>query len=243
MAVLLLRLSGPMQSWGDSSRFVRRTTRTEPTKSGVVGMLASALGRSREDALDDLAELEFGVRADQPGSLMVDFQTERPAEGRGKPMPLSYRYYLADAKFLAALAGPRERLEAIDHALRNPRWPLYLGRRSCPPDVSPSMGVTDRYGDVREALAAEPWIASKKFRRTHRGLAELEVSCDAREGDPAESQTDHPVSFSGAGRTYASRGVYRYRVPVEQLSGEGAVGIASGEKREATSLHDPMGFF
>ena len=61
MAVLLLRLSGPMQSWGDSSRFVRRTTRTEPTKSGVVGMLASALGRSREDALDDLAQLEFGV--------------------------------------------------------------------------------------------------------------------------------------------------------------------------------------
>lgn len=74
MSVLLLRLAGPMQAWGDSARFVRRTTRHEPTKSGVVGLLASALGRGREESVEDLAQLEMGVRADQPGTLLRDFQ-------------------------------------------------------------------------------------------------------------------------------------------------------------------------
>ena len=67
MAVLLIRLAGPMQSWGDSSRFARRTTRREPTKSGVVGLLASALGRTREDPVEDLAQLELAIRVEQPG--------------------------------------------------------------------------------------------------------------------------------------------------------------------------------
>ena len=90
MAVLLIRLAGPMQAWGDSSRFARRTTRHEPTKSGIVGLIASALGRSREDSIDDLAQLELAIRTEQPGNVIRDFQTERPMDG-GKPMPLSHR--------------------------------------------------------------------------------------------------------------------------------------------------------
>ena len=43
MAVLLLKLAGPLQSWGSSSRFTERGTEHEPTKSGVVGLLAAAL--------------------------------------------------------------------------------------------------------------------------------------------------------------------------------------------------------
>ena len=119
MSVLLLRLAGPLQAWGDSSRFVRRTTRTEPTKSGVVGLLAAALGRSREEPVDDLAQLELGVRADQPGTLLRDFQTERSLDG-SKVMPLSQRYYLQDAAFLVALGGPRDLLVELDAALRMP---------------------------------------------------------------------------------------------------------------------------
>ena len=46
MSVLLLRLAGPMQAWGDASRFTTRQTRTEPTKSGVLGLLAAvAVGK------------------------------------------------------------------------------------------------------------------------------------------------------------------------------------------------------
>ncbi|MCH3949217.1 MAG: type I-E CRISPR-associated protein Cas5/CasD [Olsenella sp.] len=241
MAVLLLELSGPLQSWGDSSRYVKRGTRWEPTKSGVVGMLASALGRSREDKLDDLSSLEYGVRLDQPGTLLVDFQTERPLGDTNKAMPLSYRYYLADAKFLVALAGDATWLQELDGALRHPGWPLFLGRRSCPPDTPPSLGVRDDYQDVRSALSSEHWLATRRYRRRHQQVTELEVACDARAGEVAESQADLPLSFSGAGRKYAGRGVYRFRIPVNQLGGGRAPTVSSS----ATELpdHDPMSFF
>ena len=57
MAVLLLRLAGPMQAWGVKSRFTVRATELAPTKSGVVGMLASAVGRRRTDPIEDLLAL------------------------------------------------------------------------------------------------------------------------------------------------------------------------------------------
>ncbi len=238
MSVLLLQLAGPLQAWGDSSRFTRRETRREPTKSGVVGLLASALGRSREADLSDLAALEFAVRVDQPGTILRDFQTERPL--KGDPMPLTHRYYLADAKFLVALGGDRNFLCEIDRALERPCWPLYLGRRSCPPDLPLSRGVRDEYADVREALTHEPWVASPWYQKTHasEGVAdELDVVCDAREGELAEYQPDYPLSFAATGRVYADRPVCRFSVP--NPSRERAMG-ESGRPCSAPHDHDPM---
>lgn len=74
-SVLVLRLAGPMQSWGSSSRFTRRSTEAFPTKSALVGLLAAAQGRRRSDPIEDLAELRFAVRVDQPGQLLRDFHT------------------------------------------------------------------------------------------------------------------------------------------------------------------------
>lgn len=237
MSVLLLRLAGPLQAWGDSSRFTRRTTRREPTKSGVVGLLASALGRAREADVTDLAALEFAVRMDQPGTVVRDFQTEHPA--KGDSMPLTHRYYLADARFLAALGGERAFLDEIDRALRHPCWPLYLGRRSCPPDLPLACGVHDEYADVREALAREPWIASEWFRRSRSGgsMDGLEIACDAHAGEPAEFFTDCPLSFAASGRTYADRPVYRYSVPNPSVASRAIVPAVSCA---APNDHDPM---
>ncbi|SER29549.1 type I-E CRISPR-associated protein Cas5/CasD [Parafannyhessea umbonata] len=250
MSVLLLRLSGPMQAWGDSSRFVMRTTRREPTKSGVVGLLAAALGRSREESIEDIASLEFGVRADQPGQLLSDFQTERSLDGK-KTMPLSTRYYLADAKFLVALQGNPEHLCEIADALDSPVWPLFLGRRSCPPDSPIKIGVFDEFEDVRVALKKHPWIASSRYQRAHVGDA-LEVSVDARDGEPCVSQSDFPLSYSGTGRRYANRPVYRFSVDAASLSNRTVEDESqSGNRVSRSSVtsgdlfdeHDPMGFF
>ena len=68
---LLLRLEGPLQSWGDQeSKFVVRRTGEAPTKSGVAGLLCAALGVARPDArrtLPKLNALRMAVRIDRHG--------------------------------------------------------------------------------------------------------------------------------------------------------------------------------
>lgn len=48
MSFGLLWLEGPLQSWGFDSRFGRRATLDFPTRSGILGMVASAMGKPGE---------------------------------------------------------------------------------------------------------------------------------------------------------------------------------------------------
>jgi len=48
-ARLALLFDAPMQSWGHASRFERRTTALHPTRSGVFGLLAAALGINKHE--------------------------------------------------------------------------------------------------------------------------------------------------------------------------------------------------
>lgn len=206
MSVLLLRLAGPLQAWGDSSRFTRRETRNLPSKSGVLGLLAAAQGRRRTEEIEDLAALRFGVRVDQPGQLTRDFQTAINWETHSS-MPLSVRYYLADAVFVAAVEGERSLLEALDTALRRPLFPLYLGRRSCPTSGRVSLGVADQ--PLEEALRNAPWEASAWYRRTRGRQLKLRLVADALPGvaGPTRTARDVPVSFSPVRREYGWREV------------------------------------
>ncbi|WP_444679398.1 type I-E CRISPR-associated protein Cas5/CasD [Halomonas sp. E19] len=141
MATLLLRLQGPMQSWGTTSRFDERDTQLEPSKSGVLGLICAALGRDRSEPLDDLACLRMGVRVDREGVPMRDYQTATGvmnAEGKVKldRTVISPRYYLSDAVFLVGLEGSNtDLLERIQTALHAPVWPLALGRKSFIPSM------------------------------------------------------------------------------------------------------------
>src|SRR5208283_2935738 len=108
MSVLLLRLAGPMQSWGTQSRFSHRDTGLEPSRSGVIGLLCAALGRPRDHSLGDFLPLKMAVRADREGRLMRDYHTAqnvRRADTTKTPQDtvLSERFYLADAVFLVGL--------------------------------------------------------------------------------------------------------------------------------------------
>ncbi|MBO3129038.1 type I-E CRISPR-associated protein Cas5/CasD [Dermatophilus congolensis] len=213
MAVLLLRLAGPLQSWGDSSRFTQRLTRSEPTKSGVVGLLAAAQGRRRSDPIEDLAHLLFGVRVDQPGRIVRDFHTAiRWQEPKRTSMPLSYRYYLADAVFVAGVSGDQNLLEGLNDALKNPSFPLYLGRRSCPLSGQVSLGVHD--AELEEALRQVPWQASAWHRRRQGKEIDLplylDVGATTVTGDTVtEVVRDVPESFSPIRREYGWREVVR----------------------------------
>jgi CRISPR system Cascade subunit CasD len=232
VTVLLLTLTGPLQSWGSSSRFVRRGTESAPTKSGVLGLLAAAQGRRRSDPLEDLASLRFGVRIDQPGRLVRDFQTAHSLDGK-QTMPLSYRFYLADAVFLAAVEGDPELIESVAEALLRPVFPLYLGRRSCPPAGPLLPKVME--GTVEEALAGEPWAARAWYRRSPAVARLPDVHVETVIDCPPDAATavtvrDQPISFDPERREYSWRTV-RY----------GSVRVHSaGARAVSRDAHDPM---
>ncbi|MDO5697169.1 MAG: type I-E CRISPR-associated protein Cas5/CasD [Dermatophilus congolensis] len=207
MSVLLLRLAGPLQAWGDSSRFTRRHTRTEPTKSGVLGLLAAAQGRRRTDPIEDLVATRFGVRVDQPGCLVRDFQTAHRWND-GVSMPLSYRYYIADAVFVAAVEGNDALITGLADAVQSPAFPLYLGRRSCPPEGQVLLGV--EHAPLEDALTTVEWQAAKWYRRRlSEGDVYLEAFVDAvgpSEGLP-DVVRDVPQSWNPERREYSWREV------------------------------------
>ncbi len=149
---LALLLDGPMQSWGHSSRFERRTTALHPTRSGIFGMLAAALGIDKFDAdeaerLREFAALRLTVaalpRRDRrnrtlPIRRLEDYHTVtgiRRASGKvDKDATVqTYRHYLLDARFGVLLEGDGALLETIAAGLRNPRWGVWLGRKCCLP--------------------------------------------------------------------------------------------------------------
>jgi CRISPR system Cascade subunit CasD len=206
MNTLLLRLAGPMQSWGVQSRFTVRDTGLEPSKSGVVGLLCAALGRPRREPVDDLAALTMGVRVDQEGVMARDFHTAMDiltAGGKLKSTEPSNRYYLADARFLVGLAGSDlNLLRRLHAALRDPRWPLYLGRKAFVPGEPVWLEDGLRPGtDLRTALDPEsyPWLGPEH--RRPQGQLRLVLE------DPAgaEVRPDQPLSF--AERRFAPRRV------------------------------------
>ncbi|MEU3796036.1 type I-E CRISPR-associated protein Cas5/CasD [Streptomyces fructofermentans] len=217
MSVLTLRLAGPLQSWGAASRFTRRTTESAPTKSGVIGLLAAAQGIDRGDdaRLAPLAALRFGVRIDQPGTRIRDFQTAHHA-ATGQSMPLSERFYLADAVFVAALEGDHPLLADLNDALTHPVYPPFLGRRSCPPAQPVDLGLHDT--TLETALQQVPWQASAWYRRAHRTRLPqtLTVLREATPGEPGAAQDlrDQPLSFSAAHRRHALRTVITTTVPL-----------------------------
>lgn len=168
MPTLLLRLAGPMQSWGTTSRFDERDSQLEPSKSGVLGLVCAALGRDRAEPVNDLARLKMGVRVDREGLLMRDYQTATGViSAAGKVdmarTVISPRYYLADAAFLVGLEGDdRALLERIHAALRAPHWPLALGRKSFPPGAPLWLEDAIREQGLRDALLAWPRLAQPR---------------------------------------------------------------------------------
>jgi len=170
---LLLRLAGPMQSWGTSSRFQLRRTDAYPSKSGVLGMLLCARGISREESpkeVEPLTALRMGVRVDRGGIADWDYHTAgarigiRKAEGGIKITQstgeyetlLSRRQYLYDASFLVALRGAADAITACARALDSPVWPIFLGRKCCVPSEPVFVGIGS-FETMSEALSSVPW--------------------------------------------------------------------------------------
>jgi CRISPR system Cascade subunit CasD len=197
-----------MQSWGTDSRFVVRGTNLEPSKSGVVGLLCSALGRSRDENMSDLSRLKMGVRVDFPGMVKKEYQTaigERglirlASGGKRETAVISDRYYLNEADFLVGLKGTESLLEELDKALRNPKWHLFLGRKSFVPSVPVWIPDGLKEGSLESVLKNYPWPGV--HRDVPRTLPKsLKTVIETKDGK--EIRTDQPLSFDD--RRFGSR--------------------------------------
>lgn len=209
MSTLLLRMSAPFQAWGYESKFETRRTSREPTKSGVIGLLASALGRSRDESVQDLNELSFGVRVDHEGELLHDYHTVKLNESKTY---VTHRYYLSDAVFLVGLESDNEELlQKLNNAVLSPAFPLFLGRRSCPPTLPLSLGI--RESSLLEALQSEPWLISQYMQKKLKNRSEFKLRI-ITDSDPKDSravrQKDVAVSFDPRKRQYGYRPIVEH---------------------------------
>ena len=222
-AYIALLLDAPMQSWGFSSRFQRRTTELHPTKSGVIGLICAALGLPKGSpeerrTLPELAKLQMTTIAipRNPVRRFEDFHTTGggydkktqpqsiPRKASGGPCDnptVSRRQYLSDARFGVVLAGDPILVRRVAAALENPVWGVWLGRKSCIPAEPIFRGMFDLLTEAERALIGSASI--DQFTRLEE-VANFEAGTD--------SYSDQPVSFgtsdsSAEGRDYALRRV------------------------------------
>lgn len=182
---LLLRLEGPMQSWGYRSRFDYRDTALEPTRSGVIGLICAALGIARGEDILRFNSIRMGVCVDKEGRPERDYHTALDvikADGKGTDTVVSYRDYLADASFTVGLQSEDlQLLQDIADALQRPQWPLFLGRKAFPLAVPPlKPGAAPIEGCLEDHLLSD----DKKKR----------VVLESPDGE--RTQHDWPLCFS-----------------------------------------------
>jgi CRISPR system Cascade subunit CasD len=230
---LLLRLAGPLQSWGERSAFTpQRDTAPFPTRSALIGMFAAAQGIGRDDtrALEQYTDLEFTVRVDRPGLPLVDYHTV----GGGQPKDqtaatsggshkgaavVTRRHYLADAVFVVAVTGPDTTLARIATALHQPHWAPYLGRRSCVPD-EPLLLRTRTPDPVAELLTRTPLSPTTRPDETRQRSAQVSATVpvaflwERHLGDlPTDAVSvdvnDIPSSFAQHHRAHTKRHLHR----------------------------------
>ena len=153
---VIFRLYGHMASWGDIAVGEVRPSYTHPSKSAVLGLIAAALGISRdqESLHRRLADsYGFAVRIDNVGEPLSDYHTVQvPPSGTGRKRTIfatrrdevvtlpreklktiiSKRDYRMDTLATVVLwerASPPHSLEKLAEALQYPGYVLYL---SCP---------------------------------------------------------------------------------------------------------------
>lgn len=211
-AWISLRLEGPLQSWGFDSQYNRRSTGLMPTKSAIAGMCCAAMGADRGSMIESqiiasisamkmlsvaiprvIRECELEVRRLQDYHTILD---TRKADGKLKDCHITQRQYLTDAGFGVVLSGPVTFCNELAESLRDPKWGLWLGRKTCIPTAPVLVGVFSTRDDALLPLLGE--IPLEQFTYQE----EVESFLDGRDSLP-----DQPRSFLSSNREFAPRRV------------------------------------
>lgn len=181
MEFLVLRLYAPLASWGTLAVGEDRPTLSHPTRGAILGLLAAALGirRHEQTRLDDLAlSVQIGTKTYSEGTILRDYHTIQtpPTKKKGQYATrkqelanknhelntiLSSRDYREDGLWVVAIwlsSDASYRLEALQQALCQPVFTLYLGRKSCPLalPVSATIVTTDNLKQALDYDFAQP---------------------------------------------------------------------------------------
>lgn len=240
MSALAFYIDAPLQSWGASSKFQHRDTNSFPTKSAVVGLIASALGIDKHQAkeselLRPIAVLKLTVvrllRAAIPPTRFTDFHTvgggyskkaplwekmSIPPKASGAPFGtvITHRAYLTDTTFAVLLEGDSEQLQRIQSALLDPIWGVWFGRKTCLPasPLTPTLG-DDRQDALNRLLETLPGQSPAP-------LDAFEYQEEVSASDDANGifyQSDQPVAFGehhgAVPAPYRARGIRQHRPP------------------------------
>ena len=211
--LLILRLEGALQSWGENAKWDFRDSSSMPTKSGIVGLLGCAMGLERNsEVLAELAQnITIAVRVDRPGEKFVDFQTitgeplinalGKPRKIDGKPANTvtSSRCYLQDACFTVFLETSEEWQKRILAALEDPKWCMYLGRKNCVPS-RPVLECKDAAFPSLEAALREYPVAER---------AEFPMVYEMEQTDGTAASLLRPDDLIGSNRQFGLRRVWR----------------------------------
>jgi len=179
---LVLRLYGPLASWGELAVGEQRTSASYPSRSALLGLIGASLGVRRDDDAGQVAlsaGYRFGVKLLAAGMPLGDYHTvqfpdiprkfsyrTRRQEVRDKGMLgtiLTSREYRCDSLCtVAVVAGadaPHD-LTALAGAIRQPVFVPFLGRKSCvlALPMDPRLG---EFTTLKEALDSRdgenPW--------------------------------------------------------------------------------------
>lgn len=172
---LTFLLYAPLASFGAPAVGERRGTFDRPTRSAILGLVGACLGLARDDpGQAALAAYRLAILGLATGSQLADYHTaQMPPARRNRRFAtrreeleapdlntvLSRRDYRSDAFHIAALWIDGEAhwpLTALEHAMRQPRFTPYLGRKSCPlglPLAPRIIGADNALAALRARLA------------------------------------------------------------------------------------------
>jgi CRISPR system Cascade subunit CasD len=214
---LVMRLVGPLQSWGFDSQYNRRNTGLMPTKSAIAGMCCAAFGYNRGSDEEEEFLAKFGKlrmtaiaipRIIKKQSLLKEktvelkvrrmhdyhtVQNTRKADGGIKDCHITNRQYLSDASFGVLLEGEKEFLQKISKQLKDPVWGIWLGRKTCVPAAPVFVGLSE---------AKEKALGLLGINEIEKYTSQVETNTFSEGRD---SIPDNPISFASGKRLFSPR--------------------------------------
>lgn len=142
-------------------------------------------------------------------SISVSAEDGKPRAKNGQALAvLTHRQYLTDASFGVVLEGEKSLLEKIVIVLADPKWGIWLGRKTCIPTAPVLVGLKECKGDLKLLLKTTRDDALRLLI----GDTPLDLFAYQEEvesfAEGKDSLSDQPISFASDRRLFAPRRIH-----------------------------------